>query len=93
MVCTHVRSIIHSLKLGNYLSVQAHKPCSVSHVFLHQHNVLCDPVVSISYEAQKADHYQAHNRKHHSLRSSEAFNITLQCPVCYYITHDWMQTC
>ena len=25
------RSIIPSLKLGNYLSVQAHKPCSISH--------------------------------------------------------------
>ena len=32
MVCAPVRSIIHSLKLGDYLSVQAHKPCSISHV-------------------------------------------------------------
>ena len=29
MACSPVRSIIPSLKLGNYLSVQAHKPCSV----------------------------------------------------------------
>ena len=29
MVCTPVRSIIPSLKLGDYLSVQAHKPCSI----------------------------------------------------------------
>ena len=27
MVCAPVRSIIPSLKLGDYLSVQAHKPC------------------------------------------------------------------
>ena len=32
MVCAPVRSIIPSLKLGDYLSVQAHTPCSVSHV-------------------------------------------------------------
>ena len=31
MVCAPVRSIIPSLKLGDYLSVQAHKPCSISH--------------------------------------------------------------
>ena len=33
MVCAPVRSIIHSLKLGDYLSVQAHKPCSIFHLF------------------------------------------------------------
>ena len=33
MVCAPVRSIIPSLKLGDYLSVQAHKPCSISHLF------------------------------------------------------------
>ena len=32
MVCVPVRSIIPSLKLGDYLSVQAHKPCSISHL-------------------------------------------------------------
>ena len=31
MVCAPVRSIIPSLKLGDYLSVQAHKPCSICH--------------------------------------------------------------
>ena len=31
MVCAPVRSIIPSLKLGDYLSVQALKPCSISH--------------------------------------------------------------
>ena len=31
MVCAPVRSIIPSLKLGDYLSIQAHKPCSISH--------------------------------------------------------------
>ena len=30
MVCAPVRSIIPSLKLGDYFSVQAHKPCSIS---------------------------------------------------------------
>ena len=34
MVCPPVLSIIHSLKLVDHLSVQAHKPCSVSHLFL-----------------------------------------------------------
>ena len=33
MVCAPVRSIIPSLKLGDYLSVLAHKPCSISHLF------------------------------------------------------------
>ena len=33
MVCRAARSIIPSLKLGDYLSVQAHKPCSISHLF------------------------------------------------------------
>ena len=28
-----VRLIIPSLKLGDYLSVQAHKPCSISHLY------------------------------------------------------------
>ena len=32
MVCAPVRSIIPSLKLGDFLSVQAHKPCSTSHL-------------------------------------------------------------
>ena len=32
MVCAPVRSITPSLKLGDYLSVQAHKPCSISHL-------------------------------------------------------------
>ena len=31
MACAPVRSIIPSLKLGDYLSVQAHNPCSISH--------------------------------------------------------------
>ena len=34
MVCAPVRSIIPSLKLGDYLSVQAHNPCSISHLYL-----------------------------------------------------------
>ena len=33
MVCVPVRLIIPSLKLGDYLSAQAHKPCSISHLF------------------------------------------------------------
>ena len=32
MVCAPVRSIIPSLKLEDYLSVQTHKPCSISHL-------------------------------------------------------------
>ena len=34
MICTPVRSIIPSLKLRDYLSVQVHKPCSISHLYL-----------------------------------------------------------
>ena len=34
MVCAPVWSILPSLKLGDYLSVQAHKPCSISHLLL-----------------------------------------------------------
>ena len=40
MVCAPVRSIIPSLKLGDYLSVQAHKPCSISHLILSNPKVL-----------------------------------------------------
>ena len=40
MVCVPVRSIIPSLKLGDYLSVQAHKPCSISHVLIGSLHVL-----------------------------------------------------
>ena len=32
MVYAPVRSIIPSLRLGDYLSVQAHKPCAISHL-------------------------------------------------------------
>ena len=32
MVSVPVRSIIPELKLGDYLALQAHKPCSVSHL-------------------------------------------------------------
>ena len=32
MVCAPVWSIIPSLKLGDYLCIQVHKPCSVSHI-------------------------------------------------------------
>ena len=39
MVCAPVRSIIPSLKLGDYLSVQAHKPCSISHLFRYSEHV------------------------------------------------------
>ena len=35
MVCAPVRSIIPSLKLGDYLSIQAHKSCSNSHLELN----------------------------------------------------------
>ena len=34
MVSPPVGSIIHSLKLVDYLSVQAYKPCSISYVFI-----------------------------------------------------------
>ena len=34
MVCNPVRSIIRELKLGDYLSVQAHKPWSITQLFV-----------------------------------------------------------
>ena len=40
MVCASVRSIIPELKFGDYLSVQAHKPCSISHLFTKSNNFL-----------------------------------------------------
>ena len=36
MVCAPVRSIIPSLKRGDYLAVQAHKPCSISHWYVER---------------------------------------------------------
>ena len=46
MVCAPVRSIIPSLKLGDYLSVQAHNPCSISHLYRYEgctYSVLVHP--------------------------------------------------
>ena len=40
MVYAPVRLIISSLKLGNYLSVQAHKPCSISHLLNRKNSIL-----------------------------------------------------
>ena len=37
MVCAPVRSIIPSLKLGDYLPVQAHKPCCISLTYYEKH--------------------------------------------------------
>ena len=34
MVCVTEWSTIPSLKLRDYLSVQAHKPCSISHLYI-----------------------------------------------------------
>ena len=57
MVCAPVRSIIPSLKLGDYLSVQAHNPCSISHKewinrffsALNCTDVICSPFYSPCY--------------------------------------------
>ena len=51
MVCAPVRSIIPSLKLGDYLSVQAHNPCSISHLFSH-HVLLDEAVLEIEKKSQ-----------------------------------------
>ena len=40
MVCAPVWSIIPSLKLGDYLSVQAHKPCFISHIYHYKHRAM-----------------------------------------------------
>ena len=40
MAYAPVRSIIPSLKLGDYLSVQAHKPCSISHLSIRSVDIL-----------------------------------------------------
>ena len=46
MVCAPVRSIMPSLKLGDYLSVQAHKPCSISHIY---NRILTDKILTRSW--------------------------------------------
>ena len=48
MVCAPVRLIIPSLKLGDYLSVQAHKPCSISHI-----DSVLFPIISIVKNGKK----------------------------------------
>ena len=48
MVCAPVRSIIPSLKLGDYLSVQALKPCSVSLVYIDIHPAIHHMLLHIS---------------------------------------------
>ena len=45
MVCAPVRSIIPSLKLGDYLSVQAHNPCSISRLFFIAAQILTKGVL------------------------------------------------
>ena len=42
MVCPPVRSITHSLKLVDYLSVQADKPCSISRI---EYNLSLFPLI------------------------------------------------
>ena len=54
MVCAPVRSIIPSLKLEDYISVQAHKLCSISQ--LTQYNKgRAEPVVKIEIMASMND--------------------------------------
>ena len=48
MVCAPVRSIIPSLKLGDYLSVQAHKPCSISHMSVSEISRVDCAITSVS---------------------------------------------
>ena len=45
MVCAPVRSIIPSINLGDYISVQAHKPCSISLLY----HIPQIPIFSKSY--------------------------------------------
>ena len=49
MVCAPVRSIIPSLKLGDYLSVQAHNPCSISHLDLFILIIWKSPFVVVEF--------------------------------------------
>ena len=48
MVCAPVRSIIPSLKLGDDLSVQADKPCPISHEAIIRNPYTCNSVQNIS---------------------------------------------
>ena len=48
MVYAPVWSVIPSLKLRDYMSIQAHKPCSISHV-TSLHKFLVCPVSSATY--------------------------------------------
>ena len=49
MVCAPVRSIIPSLNLGDYLSVVAHKPCSISHL-CSKHKAKCENNIDINFK-------------------------------------------
>ena len=54
MVCAPVWIDNPSLKLGDYLSVQAHKPCSISHLCSHSPNdVPLDPQRNVSIAAER----------------------------------------
>ena len=53
LVCAPVRLIIPSLKLGDYFSVQAHKPCSICHKLSFYIYIWSRSLSSISYEQKK----------------------------------------
>ena len=76
MVCAPVRSIIPSLKLGDYLSVQVHKPCSISHLFYLQ-------LLTMSEKKKTALIYDAREKLCHNLHS--AFNAN--CENCIIQIH------
>ena len=68
MVCAPVRLIIPSLKLGNYLSVQAHKPCSKLGDYL---SVQAHKPCSISHEKQVLENLSCHGQLQSHLFSSK----------------------
>ena len=75
MVCAPVRSIIPSLKLGDYLSVQAHKPCSTSHkanVFTPFQSVVLFAISHVLGDNRISEPYPVKTGPHYSL-------ISLRC--------------
>ena len=80
MVCAPVRSIIPSLKLGDYLSVQAHNPCSISHLFichLRRIYLFCVLTCVCFMFKKKIPAYSDFSPIYHWLEVSREVNISL----------------
>ena len=86
MVWAPVRLIIPSLKLGDYLSVQAHKPCSISHLV---ESLFGSSEISIAIAIHAVIHKTSMNKCHMvraSRNNQEAYLYIYMFPETTYIT-------